>query len=102
LRYARPAVGTCGTTDLARGFGESGLGITNCQAIDERGDHQRDRAVVLVTWAPSSRNANASVVPRSFSLGQVRGPAVVFGVTSRCPSRDPGRASSQDAARWYW
>jgi hypothetical protein len=46
--------------------------------------------VVLVTWAPSSRNANASVVPRSFSLGQVRGPAVVFAVTSRCPSRDPG------------
>jgi len=37
----------------------------------------------LVTWLPNSRDANASVVPRSFGRASVTGPAVVFTVTSR-------------------
>jgi len=57
-------------------------------------------AFVLVTCDPDSRDANASVVPRSFGRARVTGPAVVLTVTSRYPLRDPGRASSQTAARW--
>ena len=41
------------------------------------------RALVLVTWLPNSREANASVVPRSFGRASVTGPAVVLTVTSR-------------------
>ena len=57
-------------------------------------------AFVLVTWAPNSRDANAPAVPRSFGRASCTGPAVVLTVTSRYPFRDPGRASSQAAARW--
>jgi hypothetical protein len=38
-------------------------------------------ALVLVTCAPNSREANASVVPRSFGRATVTGPAVVLTVT---------------------
>jgi hypothetical protein len=41
------------------------------------------RALVLVTWLPNGRDANASVVPRSFGLARATGPAVVLTVTSR-------------------
>ena len=58
-------------------------------------------ALVLVTWLPNSRDANASVVPRSFGRDSCTGPAVDLTVTSRYPLRDPSRASSQPAARWY-
>ena len=58
------------------------------------------RAFVFVTCDPNSRDANASVVPRSFGRDSCTGPAVVLTVTSRYPFRDPGRASSQAAARW--
>ena len=57
-------------------------------------------ALVLVTWLPNSRDANASVVPRSLGRDSCTGPAVVFTVTSRYPFREPGRASSQAAALW--
>src|SRR6476619_5755975 len=57
-------------------------------------------ALVLVTWLPNRRDANASVVPRSLGRDKVTGPAVVLTVTSRYPLRDPGRASAQAAARW--
>src|SRR5216684_8399091 len=35
-------------------------------------------ALVLVTWLPNRREANASVLPRSFGLDKVTGPAVVL------------------------
>jgi hypothetical protein len=57
-------------------------------------------AFVFVTCDPNSRDANASVVPRSLGRDRVTGPAVVLTVTSRYPLREPGRASSQAAARW--
>ena len=57
-------------------------------------------AFVFVTYDPNSRDANASVVPRSFGRDSCTGPAVVLTVTSRYPFRDPGRAASQAAARW--
>src|SRR5215469_14482663 len=57
-------------------------------------------ALVLVTWAPNRREANFSVVPRSFGRARVTGPAVVLTLTSRYPLRDPARASPQAAARW--
>ena len=57
-------------------------------------------ALVLVTWLPDRRDANASVVPRSLGRARVTGPAVVLTVTSRYPLRDPGRASWQAAALW--
>src|SRR6266545_8061317 len=57
-------------------------------------------ALVLVTWLPNRRDANASVVPRSFGLASATGPAVVLTFTSRYPLRDPGRASWQAADRW--
>jgi hypothetical protein len=41
------------------------------------------RALVLVTWLPNRREANASVVPRSFGRASVTGPAVVLTVASR-------------------
>ena len=40
-------------------------------------------ALVLVTWLPNRREANASVLPRSFGLDKVTGPAVVLTLTSR-------------------
>jgi hypothetical protein len=39
-------------------------------------------ALLLDTPVPSSREANASVVPRSFGRASVTGPAVVFTVIS--------------------
>ena len=57
-------------------------------------------ALVLVTWLPNRREANFSVVPRSLGRDSCTGPAVVLTVTSRYPLREPGRASSQAAARW--
>src|SRR5512135_868120 len=57
-------------------------------------------ALVLVTWLPNSRDANASLVPRSFGRDRVTGPAVDLTVTSRYPFREPGRASGLAAARW--
>jgi hypothetical protein len=57
-------------------------------------------AFVFVTCDPNSRDANASVVPRSFGRDSITGPAVVLTVTSRYPLREPGRASPQAAARW--
>jgi len=56
-------------------------------------------ALVLVTWLPNNRDANASVVPRSFGRASITGPAVDLTATSRYPWREPGRASSQAAAR---
>ena len=56
-------------------------------------------ALVLVTCDPNSRDANASVVPRSLGRDRCTGPAVVLTVTSRYPLREPGRASSRAAAR---
>jgi hypothetical protein len=56
-------------------------------------------ALVLVTCAPNSREANASLVPRSFGRDKATGPAVVLTVTSRYPLRLPGRASAQAAPR---
>ena len=41
------------------------------------------RALVLVTWLPNRREANASVVPRNLGRASVTGPAVVLTVTSR-------------------
>ena len=41
------------------------------------------RALVLVTWLPNRREANASVVPRSFGRASATGPAVVLTVASR-------------------
>lgn len=40
-------------------------------------------AFVFVTCVPNSREANASVVPRSFGRASFTGPAVVLTVTSR-------------------
>ena len=40
-------------------------------------------AFVLVTWLPDKREANASVVPRSFGRSSRTGPAVVLTLTSR-------------------
>src|SRR4029077_20727772 len=57
-------------------------------------------AFVFVTYDPNSRDANASVVPRSLGLDSCTGPAVVLTVTSRYPLREPGRASPQAAALW--
>ncbi len=57
-------------------------------------------ALVLVTCEPNRREANAPVVPRSLGRDSCTGPAVVLTVTSRYPLREPGRASSQAAARW--
>ena len=74
-----------------------------------------DSSAFVVTYDPDNRDANASVVPRSFGLDSCTGPAVVLTVTSRYPLREPGRASSQAAAaaeelrdlsfetgRWSW
>jgi hypothetical protein len=47
-------------------------------------------ALVLVTWLPNRRDANAPVVPRSFCRARVTGPAVVLTVTSQYPFREPG------------
>ncbi len=41
------------------------------------------RALVLVTWLPNRREANASLVPRSLGRARATGPAVVLTVTSR-------------------
>ena len=57
-------------------------------------------ALVLVTWLPNRRDANASAVPRSLGRDSWTGPAVVLTVTSRYPLREPARVSSQAAARW--
>ena len=57
-------------------------------------------ALVLVTPVPNSREANRSVVPRTFGRCRVTGPAVVFTVTGQYPLRIPARASSATAARW--
>jgi len=57
-------------------------------------------AFVFVTCDPNSRDANASVVPRTLGRDSCTGPAVVFTVTSRYPLREPGRASAQAATRW--
>jgi len=40
-------------------------------------------ALVLVTFLPNSREANAAVVPRSLGRSKVTGPAVVLTVTGR-------------------
>jgi hypothetical protein len=40
-------------------------------------------ALVLVTWLPNRRDANAPAVPRSFGRASTTGPAVVLTVTSR-------------------
>ena len=47
-------------------------------------------ALVLVTCDPNSRDANASVVSRSFGRDSCTGPAVVLTVTSRYPFRELG------------
>src|SRR5260370_9922681 len=48
------------------------------------------RALVLVTWLPNRREANASGVPRSFGLARATRPAGVVAVTSREPFPEPG------------
>jgi hypothetical protein len=45
------------------------------------------KALVRVTCLPSSREANASSVPRSFGRSKVTGPLVVFTVTGAWPLR---------------
>jgi hypothetical protein len=65
-----------------------------------RGLSVRDVEAPLPRWLPNSLEANFPVVPRSFGLDSVTGPAVVLTVTSRYPFREPGRASSLAAARW--
>jgi hypothetical protein len=44
-------------------------------------------ALVRVTWAPSSRDANRWSVPRSFGRASVTGPLVVFTVMGWWPLR---------------
>jgi len=51
-------------------------------------------ALVRHTPTPSSREAKASSVPRSFGRSMVTGPAVVFTVVGQWPLRLPGRARS--------
>src|SRR6266496_5960366 len=48
-------------------------------------------ALVLVTCAPNSREANAPVVPRNFGRDRATGPAVVLTLTSRHRYPDPAR-----------
>ena len=48
---------------------------------------------------PNSREAKASLVPRSLGRDKATGPAVVFTVTYQYDFRDPGLASAQAAAR---
>ena len=79
---------------VAERVGQGGLHVADRQAADEGRDDQDSRALVLVTWLPNRREANASVVPRSFGRASATGPAVVLTVTSRYPLREPGRASS--------
>jgi hypothetical protein len=57
------------------------------------------RALVLVTPVPNNREANRSVVPRTFGRCNVTGPAMVFTVVRQYPLRIPTRGSSQAAAR---
>jgi len=56
-------------------------------------------ALVLLTPAPNSREANLSVVPRSLGRWTVTGPAVVLIVVGQNPFRLPTRASATRATR---
>src|SRR6266542_3738668 len=56
------------------------------------------RALVLVTPAPSSREAKASSVPRSLGRSRVVGPAVVFTVSGAKPLRDPAPSLTGQSA----
>src|SRR5436189_226987 len=53
------------------------------------------RALVLVTCAPNRREANASVVPRSFGRASPTGPAVVLKGTYARPSFTPDLGRDQ-------
>ena len=76
-----------------RGLGDRGLVAERIAKVasTSRTDRPRmkeaitrdSRALVLVTWLPNRREANASVVPRSLGLARATGPAVVLTVTSR-------------------
>ena len=57
-------------------------------------------ALVFVTCLPNKREANASVVPRSFGRSNVTGPVVVLTATGRYPLREPALASGHAAVRW--
>ncbi len=57
------------------------------------------RAMLRVTCLPNSRDANLSVVPRSFGRSSVTVPLAIFTVTGRCPSREPSAVSGVVAAR---
>ncbi len=57
-------------------------------------------ALVLVTPAPNSREANFSLVPRSLGRATVTGPAVVLIVVAQNPFRLPSRASWAEVTRW--
>ncbi len=59
-------------------------------------------AWVLVTPAPNNRDANASVVPRSFGGCSVTGPLMVLTVVSPYPLRLPARTSSALVAGRAW
>jgi hypothetical protein len=62
--------------------------------------HSDSNALLLDTPTISSRDANASVVPRSFGRARLTGPALVLTVTGWQPLRIPGRASGTPAARY--
>ncbi len=57
------------------------------------------KALVLVTPAPSRREAKAMSVPRSLGRSRVIGPAVDFTVTGAKPLREPARAASASRRR---
>jgi hypothetical protein len=62
--------------------------------------HSDSNALLLDTPTISSRDANASVVQRSFGRARLTGPALVLTVTGWQPLRIPGRASGTPAARY--
>ena len=58
-------------------------------------------ALVLVTFLPNSREANAAVVPRSLGRSKVTGPAVVLTVTVAVPECVPSRVSDEgETVHW--
>jgi hypothetical protein len=76
------------------------LHVAHRQTTDNEAITSASKALVFVTCLPNSRDANASVVPRSLGRSNVTGPVVVLTVTGRYPLREPALASGQVVARW--